>query len=101
MEIFLNIFRFNSSQSFGLLGPSDSYNKVHLATLRFAQICLRRTSCAPNPLAGRCSIMKVNNIKGALLEHLVRNLLKSCGFTTVKPDGLYTFERSGLFFVNG
>lgn len=45
--------------------------------------------------------MKVNNIKGALLEYIVRNLLKSCGFTNAKADGLYTFERSGLLFVNG
>jgi len=45
--------------------------------------------------------MKVETLKGALLEYLVRNLLKSCGFTTIKSDGLYTFERSGLFFVNG
>ncbi len=45
--------------------------------------------------------MKINNLKGALLEYIVRNLLKSCGFTNAKADGLYTFERSGLFFVNG
>lgn len=45
--------------------------------------------------------MKIANLKSALLEYLVRNLLKSCGFTDVEPDRLYTFERSGLFFVNG
>ena len=45
--------------------------------------------------------MKATNIKGALLEYIVRNLLKNCGFTNVKADNVYSFERSGLFFVNG
>ncbi|MDK2979122.1 MAG: hypothetical protein PWP52_1836 [Bacteroidales bacterium] len=45
--------------------------------------------------------MKATNIKGALLEYIVRNLLKNCGFTNVKADKVYSFERSGLFFVNG
>jgi hypothetical protein len=45
--------------------------------------------------------MKVNILKGAFLEYIVRKLLKSCGFTNANADGLYTFERSGLFFVNG
>jgi hypothetical protein len=42
-------------------------------------------------------------IKGALLEYLVRNLLKSCGFTNVKvdPSGIYSYESQGLFFING
>jgi hypothetical protein len=45
--------------------------------------------------------MKYTQIKGALLEYLVRNLLKNCGFSNVKADQLYSFENSGLFFVNG
>lgn len=45
--------------------------------------------------------MKVGTIKGALLEYIVRQLLKNCGFTNVKSDDLYTYETSGLFFVNG
>lgn len=45
--------------------------------------------------------MKVGTIKGALLEYIVRQLLKNCGFTNVKSDNLYTYESSGLFFVNG
>ena len=45
--------------------------------------------------------MKASNIKGALLEYIVRNLLKHCGFTNVKADNLYSFERGGLFFING
>lgn len=45
--------------------------------------------------------MKATNIKGALLEYIVRNLLTNCGFTNVKADNVYSFERSGLFFVNG
>ncbi len=45
--------------------------------------------------------MKIGNIKGALIECIVRNLLRSCGFTNVKADRLYTFERGGLFFING
>lgn len=45
--------------------------------------------------------IKASNIKGALLEYIVRNLLRSCGFTNVKADNLFSFERGGLFFVNG
>lgn len=45
--------------------------------------------------------MKATNIKGALLEYIVRNLLKNCGFTNVRADNLYTYERGGLFFVHG
>lgn len=45
--------------------------------------------------------MKVGNIKGALLEYIVRNLLKKCGFTNVRADGLYSFERGGLFYIHG
>ena len=39
--------------------------------------------------------------KGALLEYIVRQLLKSCGFTNIKADNLFSFERGGLFFING
>jgi hypothetical protein len=45
--------------------------------------------------------MKAGNIKGALLEYIVRNLLKNCGFTNVHADNLFSFERRGLFFING
>jgi len=45
--------------------------------------------------------MKAGNLKGALLEYIVRQLLKSCGFTNVMPDNLFSFERGGLFFING
>jgi len=45
--------------------------------------------------------MKAGNLKGALLEYIVRQLLKSCGFTNVKSDNLFSFERGGLFFING
>lgn len=45
--------------------------------------------------------MKAGNIKGALLEYIVRQLLKNCGFTNVRADNLFSFERGGLFFING
>lgn len=45
--------------------------------------------------------MKAAQIKGALLEYIIRQILKKCGFTNVKADGLYTFESRGLFFING
>lgn len=45
--------------------------------------------------------MRSGNIKGALLEYIVRNLFKNCGFTNVLADNLFTFERGGLFFING
>lgn len=45
--------------------------------------------------------MKAGNIKGALLEYIVRNLLKNCGFTNLRADNLFTFQRGGLFFING
>lgn len=45
--------------------------------------------------------MKAGNLKGALLEYIVRQLLKSCGFTNVKADNLFSFEQRGLFFING
>lgn len=45
--------------------------------------------------------MNAGNIKGALLEYIVRQLLKNCGFTNVHADNLFSFERGGLFFING
>jgi len=45
--------------------------------------------------------MNASNIKGALLEYIVRSLLKNCGFTNVKAYNLYSYERGGLFYVNG
>lgn len=45
--------------------------------------------------------MKASNLRGALLEYLIRKLLINCGFSSVKSDGLYTFETGGLFFING
>ena len=45
--------------------------------------------------------MTAGILKGALLEYIVRNLLKNCGFTNVKVDGIYTYENHGLFYVNG
>jgi len=47
--------------------------------------------------------MKACNIKGALLEYIVRRLLNNCGFNSVIPDGHYIFTKgdTGLFFVNG
>lgn len=45
--------------------------------------------------------MKVGTIKGALLEYIIRKLLKNCGFTNVRPNDPYSFERGGLFYVNG
>lgn len=47
--------------------------------------------------------MKASNIKGALLEYIVRKLLTNCHFTSVIPDGHYIFKSgdSGLFFING
>jgi len=45
--------------------------------------------------------MKAGNIKGALLEYIVRNLLKNCGFTNVRADGVFSFERGGQFWING
>ena len=47
--------------------------------------------------------MTHGQLKGALLEYLVRCLLANCGFTTVRPDNLYIFAQkgNGLFFING
>jgi len=45
--------------------------------------------------------MRPGHLKGALLEYLVRKLLTNYGFTTVKADGTYIYEKSGLFLING
>lgn len=47
--------------------------------------------------------MTAGQLKGALLEHIVRTLMHSCGFASVKPDGLYIYAQAGngLFFING
>lgn len=47
--------------------------------------------------------MTAGQLKGSLLEYIVRNLMINCGFTSVKPDGHYIFQQngSGLFFING
>lgn len=47
--------------------------------------------------------MTHNQIKGSLLEYLVRQLLYNCGFTYVKPDDHYVYQQNGtgLFFING
>ena len=36
--------------------------------------------------------MKASHLKGALLEYIIRNLLKNCGFTNVNADDMYSFE---------
>jgi len=58
-------------------------------------------SLAQGNTATKYNELKAGNIKGALLEYIVRNLLKNCGFTNVRADNLFSFERGGLFFVNG
>ncbi len=45
--------------------------------------------------------MNASNIRGALLEFLVRQLLANCGFFSVTADNIYTFVRGDLFFING
>ena len=47
--------------------------------------------------------MTSGQVKGALLEYIVRNLMMDCGFASVRPDGHYIFEQNGtgLFFING
>lgn len=45
--------------------------------------------------------MNAGHIKGALLEYMVRELFKSCGFTNVKQNEPYTYEKSDLFYING
>ena len=45
--------------------------------------------------------MSASKIKGSLLEYIVRRLLLNCGFTRVKPDGLFIFQQRGLNLING
>ena len=47
--------------------------------------------------------MTPGQLKGTLLEYLVRRLLENCGFNSVKPDGHYIYEQNGtgLFYING
>lgn len=47
--------------------------------------------------------MTANKLKGNLLEYIIRQLLYSCGFNHVVPDGNYVYQQgsSGLFYVNG
>lgn len=45
--------------------------------------------------------MKAGNVKGALLEYLVRQILINCGFISVLSDNFYTYESDGLFYING
>lgn len=47
--------------------------------------------------------MTPGQLKGTLLEYIVRSLMANCGFTSVKADGHYIFAQrgTGLFFING
>lgn len=47
--------------------------------------------------------MTPGQLKGTLLEYLVRQLLQNCGFSSVRPDGHYIYAQNGtgLFFING
>lgn len=47
--------------------------------------------------------MHAGQVKGSLLEYIVRGLMVNCGFTSVKPDGHYIVAQNGtgLFFING
>ncbi|WP_026966553.1 hypothetical protein [Algoriphagus terrigena] len=45
--------------------------------------------------------MQAGHIKGAILEFIIRNILKSCGFTNVVADPPYTFKDGDLFKING
>lgn len=47
--------------------------------------------------------MTSGQLKGALLEFIVRRLMTNCGFTSVKADDHYIFAQrgTGLFFING
>jgi len=45
--------------------------------------------------------MTPNQIRGALLEYLVRRLFLKCGFHSVIADNLYSYLSGGLFMVHG
>lgn len=45
--------------------------------------------------------MNVGNIKGAILEFIVRNILKSCGFTNVLEEKPFVFKDGDLLKING
>lgn len=47
--------------------------------------------------------MTPGQLKGTVLEYLIRQLLQNCGFASVRPDGHYIYEQNGtgLFFING
>lgn len=58
---------------------------------------------AKAPYCPTKQIMTAGQLKGTLLEYIVRNLLTNCGFTSVKPDGHYIYQQNGtgLFYING
>jgi len=41
------------------------------------------------------------NMKGKILEFVVRKILYNCGFTSVRSDGLYIYDRHPLQMING
>lgn len=47
--------------------------------------------------------MTSGQLKGSLLEYIVRQFLQNCGFVSVKPDGHYIYQQNGtgLFLING
>lgn len=45
--------------------------------------------------------MKAGHIKGAILEYIIRDILKNCGFTNVVEEPPYTFKDGDLFKING
>ena len=47
--------------------------------------------------------MTAKQLKGALLEFIIKELLMNCGFKPVIPDGNYVYkqEGSGLLYING
>ena len=40
-------------------------------------------------------------LKGKLLEYSLRKIMHRCGFTSVRPDGLYIYERNPILYING
>lgn len=83
-------------------------NGVFLATVNIGGL-VRYSCCSfeknnPHFLSFQKSeMMTSGQLKGTLLEYLVRQLLQNCGFVSVKPDGHYIYQQngSGLFFING